>query len=332
VRVRKPAAVKVTIGPTSRRSQTMIVLLLLLGPATGCRNAPVQHVTNLRGDTVATTGEARRITAIDGFYGPESVRYDDEQDVYFVSNMRGEGSAHDGDGYVVRVNAETLTSSVFARGGLNGVTLNAPKGMALQGDTLWVTDIDALRGFHRRTGAPVATIDFKPYKATLLNDVAAGPNGELYVTDTGIIMTDKGVLHPGGDRVFVVGADRSVEVLARGASAAWANGVTWDPERKRWLFVSFDPFRSEVFTLTPDGRRQPIIAGPGRFDGIEVLPDGRMLVTCWNDHSVHLIDGNVSRHLIGGIAQPADLGYDTRRNRVLIPLVIHGRVEIWTFD
>jgi hypothetical protein len=63
--------------------------------------------------------------------------------------------------------------------------------MAIAGDTLCVADIDKLRGFDRMTGAPIATIDFAPQGATLLNDVAVGP-GDLRVTDTGIRMDDKG--------------------------------------------------------------------------------------------------------------------------------------------
>ena len=63
------------------------------------------------------------------------------------------------------------------------MTLNAPKGMAIVGDTLWVADIDAVRGFNRKSGALVANIAVPGAK--FLNDVTAGPDG-LYITDTGI--------------------------------------------------------------------------------------------------------------------------------------------------
>src|SRR2546422_7709536 len=41
----------------------------------------------------------------------------------------------------------------FIEGGHSGVTLNAPKGLAIRGDTLWVADIDVVRAFDARTGA-----------------------------------------------------------------------------------------------------------------------------------------------------------------------------------
>src|SRR5690349_11454487 len=47
---------------------------------------------------------ATRVGVLDGFYGPESVKYDADQDVWFISNMMGPGSAKDGVGWIDRVN------------------------------------------------------------------------------------------------------------------------------------------------------------------------------------------------------------------------------------
>jgi sugar lactone lactonase YvrE len=274
---------------------------------------------------------ARKVVTLTGFEGPESVRYDPDQDVYFVSNMAGAGSAKDGVGYVSRIDAETLDGARhFIVGGVNAVTLNAPKGMAIRGDTLWVADIDVLRGFDRRTGAPLATIDLAGAGAVLLNDVAIGPDGSIHVTDSGIAMTEKGVLHPGGDKILAIGAGRAVSVVAKGEELGIPNGITWDPDGKRWLVVSFHPFRSELYAITPGKTGREVLAtGKGRFDGVERLPDGRVLVTAWSDSSLHLIDGADDRPIVRDIWQPADLGVDTRRMRAAIPLALQGRVEIW---
>ncbi|HEX2095476.1 MAG TPA: SMP-30/gluconolactonase/LRE family protein, partial [Longimicrobiaceae bacterium] len=256
---------------------------------------------------------------------------DPEQDVYFVSNMLGPGSLKDNNGYIVRMSAaDPARSGILVQGGRNGATLHAPKGMALHGDTLWVADIDALRGFHRKTGAPLATLDLRPQRAVLLNDVAVGPDGSLHVTDTGIAMTAKGVLYRGGDRVFAVGPGRSVRTVAQGAALGRPNGITWDPAGRRWIVVSFHPFRSEVYALRPgDGARTVLGRGTGRFDGVERLDDGRLLVTSWSDSSLHVFTGGRSERVIRHLWQPADLGVDTRRGRVAIPLVLQGRVELW---
>ncbi|HEB52872.1 MAG TPA: hypothetical protein ENI87_06430, partial [bacterium] len=85
---------------------------------------------------------------------PESVLYDPASDVWLVSNIAGEPLAKDGNGFIARVSPDDGSARAWIEGGRNGVTLHAPKGMALLGDDLWVADIDVVRRFDRRSGAP----------------------------------------------------------------------------------------------------------------------------------------------------------------------------------
>jgi sugar lactone lactonase YvrE len=276
---------------------------------------------------------AKFVHTIGGFAGPESVRYDAELDVFYVSNMTGYGSAANGNGYIVRVSASDPDSGalVLASGGRNGVELDSPKGMILHGDTLWVCDIDKLRAFNRRTGAPLATIDFGAVGAVQLNDVALAPDGTLRVTDTGIIMSPKGVIHTGPDRIFSVGPGGTIAEMASGLQLRQPNGITWDSAGRHWVVVSFDPFVGEVASMNLDGTgRRVLRTGTGNLDGVEALPDGRILFASWADSSVHLLAGTSDTRLVRQVPEPADIGVDTRRNRLAIPLSTLDRVELWT--
>ena len=316
-----------------RRRTLPIAVALTLGAFVGCDNDvasyPVGDTTHY--DASEGGGGARLAGALEGFYSPEAVRYDPEQDVYFITNMLGFGSDKDGAGYIVCVDASNLgRNDMFAQSGVNGVTLDAPKGMAIHGDTLWVNDIDVVRGIHRKSGAPLATIDLRPHGAVLLNDIEVGPDGTLHITDSGIIMGRAGVLHPGGDKLVVVGPGGAVSVTNRGEQLGRPNGITWDKAGRQWLVVSFDTFRSEVYTVNDaDTSRKVLYRGHGKFDGIAELPDGRLLVSAWSDSSVHLFANGTDRRLIRNLVTPADIGIDTRRNRVAIPLVMLNRVEFW---
>ncbi len=316
---------------TSLELACVATIAALLAACAGSeRNTALADTTEL--SVIGTSdSDATRVGVLDGFYGPESVKYDPDQDVWFISNMLGPGSDRDGAGFIDRVDAGELKTPVrFIESGRNGATLDAPKGMAIHGDTLWVTDIDRLRGFDRQSGAPLATIDLSGHDAVMLNDVAVGPDGSLYITDTGIIMSAKGVLHPGGDKVFIIGPGRSVSLLASGEQLGRPNGITWDAKAGRWVIVSSDPFRSEVYTLTAgDTGRTVLAAGKGKFDGVEALADGSLIVTCWNDSSLHLFANGTDRRVIRNLSWPADIGVDTKRNRIAIPQVMINRVEFW---
>jgi sugar lactone lactonase YvrE len=315
-------------GTASRRSGTVLMaggVLITSLVTIGCGD---QWEASAR----QTDARSTRVGAIIDFHEPESVKYDPDQDVYFVSNMNGFGSVKDNNGYISRVRASNINDiQTLVQGGTHGVTLHAPKGMAIHGDTLWVCDIDALRGFDRHGGGVLATIDFAPYGAVLLNDVAVGPDGSLHVTDTGIQMTDKGVIFSGGDKLFVVGPNHAVRVAASGAQLMKPNGITWDAAAKRWLYVSFDPFHSKLFTFHEgDTARAVLDSGHGRWDGVEGLADGRILLSSWTDSSVHLITNGRDERLVRNVPAPADIGVDTKRRLVLIPLGVLSRVELWS--
>jgi sugar lactone lactonase YvrE len=299
----------------------------------------VDSAAAAEGVATGVSREARFERTIVGFQGPESVKYDPDQDVFFVSNQTGPGSERDGNGYIVRMNAADPTKAeLFATGGRGGVVLDSPKGLALHGDTLWAADIDKLRGFHRRTGTPLATIDFAPLGAVQLNDVAIGPDGSIRVTDTGIIMSRKGVIHTGPDRIFVVGPGGAIRTMAEGAQLKQPNGITWDAVGKRWIVVSFDPYHGQVLAFPAAGSTSPDGASPtsiwqsvhGNFDGVEVLPNGAILFASWADSSIHLLERGVERQLIREVPEAADIGIDTRRNRLAIPLATLDRVQLWS--
>ena len=208
------------------------------------------------------------------------------------------------------------------------MTLNAPKGMGLLGDTLWIADIDAVRAFNARTGAPVDSVKFDSLKAVFLNDIAIAPNGAIYVTDTGIRFDDVGnVLHPGPDRVFRVGPDRKVSVAIKGDTLGRPNGITIDPVGRRFIIVQYGG--KAVMAWKPGDRAPSVIArGVGGFDGVELI-GGKIVVSSWTDSSITRFDSTQGTKIITGVPSPADFGYDAKRNRLLIPIVTGNRVEIW---
>ena len=320
------------------RTRTPAVLLAPLLLA--CTTTGDSTDTAAAADTVAAPAPAaapagpRPVATIGGaLKTPESAKYDAELDVWFVSNINGGPSEKDNNGFIARALADSgrVDSLMFVAGGRGGVTLNAPKGLAIQGDTLWVADIDAVRGFDKRTGRAVATVNVEG--ATFLNDIAIGADGSLYVTDTGIRIGANGVEHLKTDRVYRI-AGRTASVVAQGEMLGRPNGIAWDGASARFVIA---PFGTNTILGWKPGQTAPatIATGPGTFDGVELLPDGRILVSSWADSTVTAYatpagGGTMTgTKLFTGVNSPADIGVDTKRSRVAVPLFNDNRVEIF---
>ena len=271
--------------------------------------------------------------ATDSMKTPESVRYDADLDAYFVSNINGNPSQRDGNGFIVRIDAgNTSAVTMVAQGGRKGVTLNAPKGLAIVGDTLWVTDIDVARAFNKRTGATIATVDLKTMKAVFLNDAVVGPDGAIYMTDSGILFDAKGgMTHPGRDQIFRITGRKATVAIMGDSVLKSPNGIAWDGANARFVLA---PFADNVVTAWKDGDTTvtPLGTGPGGYDGVEVLADGRTLVTSWADSSVQVMSNGTFRKVIGNVEAPADIGVDTKRNVVAVPRFNAGRIEYFTIS
>lgn len=284
------------------------------------------------------------VATIPGFKTPESVKYDADEDVYFVSNINGNPSQKDGNGFISRIRPDSASDSLFTvdslhfiAGGRNGVTLNAPKGMAIVGDTLAVADIDAVRFFDKHTGKPLGSVELGRMKAHFLNDIDVGPDGALYITDTGVEFDAKGnTSHPGPDQIFKI-AGRTPTVAISDSSLAGPNGIAFDGVNGRFVVVPFLG-KTPMTWKSGDAKAAPIpsVTTAGQLDGVAVLPDGRILVSSWADSSVASIGGGggggaagSTTRVVTGVPSPADIGLDTKRNRLMVPIFMGDRVEIY---
>jgi sugar lactone lactonase YvrE len=282
------------------------------------------------GTATGPDSAAKKLGVLAQMKTPESAHYDADLDVWFVSNINGNPSNHDGNGYIVKVPAEsTTTVTMFAEGGKNGVRLDAPKGIATTGDQLWVADIDVVRVFDKRSGKALKTISLKAQKATFLNDVAVGGDSAVYVTDTGILFDAKGgMTHPGVNRIFRIAVkDNKVTEAATGDALENPNGITWDASNSRFLLAPFGG--KDVQAWTSGQAPTKIADGPGQYDGIEILRDGRILVSSWADSSVYSVrDGKMTK-LVTNVSAPADIGVDSKRGVLAIPRFDQNQVEFW---
>jgi len=131
---------------------------------------------NLLAQEITLSMERKWETPI-GLQIPESVIYDDSSGIVFVSNIVGSPSVKDGKGFISKISVD---GQIIEKEWITG--LDAPKGMAIYGNKLFVTNIDEIV----EIDIAKSTI-LKHYPitgASFLNDLAVDEKGILYFTDT----------------------------------------------------------------------------------------------------------------------------------------------------
>jgi hypothetical protein len=279
----------------------------LLATCIACaKNAPPSWET--------TQDSSDRIDRISGLSGPEAVRYDPEQDVYFISNFNGEPE-DDANGFITRARADGTIDSLRFMVGTAAAPLHGPRGMFITGDTLWVADADGVHLFHRKTGAQLRFQDFRSFSPGFLNDIAQGADGAIYITDTG------------RPRVYRIAGETATIAIEDSALTA-PNGITWDSANSRFLLAAWSPGPPVRAWDGRTGVSAIGAAGGGRNDGIELVGD-RVLIASQADSSINVLAAGTVSPYIRVAGAPADIGIDTRRSRVAVPYVDLNRVDIW---
>lgn len=247
---------------------------------------------------------------LDGFNGPESVGRDPATGKIYVSNFGKDPMAKDGDGFLSIITPDGKIDQ------LNWVTgLDAPKGIDFVGGKLFVADIDQLVEIDTATGQ--VTNRYKAEGAKFLNDVAAGPDGKVYVSDTfgaAVYVLDGGTLGLFTQDNLLMGANG---LLVDGGSLLVA-----DLGDISGGFANIKPgpvVKIDLATkaITPYGAEGPV----GVLDGVELDGKGGLLLT--DNPAGSLLDlqpdGKATEVANVG-AGAADLEVDPADGLILIPV------------
>ena len=266
-----------------------------------------------------------------GFLAPRSALHDPEADVYLVSNGNGGPADADGNGFISRVAPDGAVLALKWIDGANG-GLDAPKGMALHADKLYVADLKVVRSFDRKTGAALGKVAI--VSASYLNDVAVGSHGELYVSDTGLgkLKGATELQKLGSDSIYSVDSRGVVGVLGKGAELGQPTGLLAGAQG---LWVA--SLSGELYRMASDGQRLGVTRpAAGGLEGVIETETGRLVVACSETSTIYRSQpGGASaaaptkfEPLISELNGPGDIGYDRQRRQLLVPLVTENALYI----
>lgn len=271
-----------------------------------------------------------------------------------IGAPEGPISLADGSMYVTEMTSATACVTWLDPEGRRSVvrkTGGRPNGLAVDGDgNIWVAEallrqlicIDPEGNEISRLGGDDVNGPF-----LFPNDLAFGPDGRLYMTDSGLPMVDfldgqnfvSNFLDLEWDgRVYEIDpkANKVIRVIDRGIR--FTNGIAFDGDNRLYANASFpgDVYRYDVFGSASPKREffgnvlqrddQTGFKGP---DGMKFGMDGRLYCTVYGQQNVTVLDrtGAVSERLVLDGPCPTNLCFSQDGKHILVTEVSKGQVE-----
>ena len=226
---------------------------------------------------------------------PESVLYDKVRQVLYASNIDGKPDGKDGQGSIAKVG---LDGKVIEAEWVKG--LNAPKGLGISKNTLWVADVDELVAIDIKAG--VVSNRIKIDGAQFLNDVTVDKKGVVYVSDSK------------GKKVYKAENGKATVLLE---NLQGPNGLLIHDNS---LYVLDN---GGLYKVDAANQLVKLADGmEGGTDGVENVQKDEFIVSCWAG-AIYYVKSDGSKEKLLDTREEkinsADIGYDPVKKIVYVP-------------
>ncbi len=238
----------------------------------------------------------------DGLKTPESVIYNQDNNLIYVANINGQPAEKDGNGFISVLTADgKMKKAEWVTG------LNAPKGMAIFKNKLYVSDIDELVEIDIEKAAIVAR--YNAPGSIFLNDVTVTANGTVFASDNRAV------------KIYILN-DNKLSVWKESDPFKNPNGLFAEGEK---LYVG-DVNIYEVDLKTK--ATKVLIEDAGGVDGLDKNAKGEFVFSNWpgrffiqrNGKTIKLHD-SVEQEI-----NTADIDFAIKLNLVLVPTFFNNKI------
>ncbi|MBD2757675.1 SMP-30/gluconolactonase/LRE family protein [Spirosoma validum] len=244
---------------------------------------------------------------------PESVLYDGNNTLY-VANIDGKSDSLDGSGFISKVSLDGKIENLRWTSGLN-----APKGMGLYKDKLYVTDVYRLVCINIANGQAEKTWDAVG-KNAFLNDVTVAKDGTVYVSDSRF------------DKIYQL-KDGKWEVLMEGEQLNKPNGVLSVGKDKLMIGSTKIGALREVDLKTK--AMKTLADGMANTDGIVPQGKGNYFVSDWNGQIFHISANGTKEQLLdtrGEKINSADIEYIEKKKLLIVPTFFKNKLVAYRVE
>jgi DNA-binding beta-propeller fold protein YncE len=243
---------------------------------------------------------------------PESVLFDQKKNILYVSNINGKPGDKDGNGFISKL---SLSGKVENLEWVKG--LDAPKGMGVYNDKLYVADLTRVLIINTANGAILKTIEVEG--ASFLNDVTVDTKGVVYVSDSN------------NKTIYRLQSDKA-ELWLENKDFKMPNGLLAMGNDLAMLDMHADGAFYKI--STKDKKMTKFAGGISSGDGVVMVGKDEYLVSNWNGEISYINSKGEKQILVDTKQQKinaADIEYVPSQKLLLIPTFFDNKVVAYEF-
>jgi len=241
---------------------------------------------------------------------PESTLFFSTKNLIYVSNIDGKSSGKDSTGFI---------STLYTTGEIKQLHwvdgLNAPKGMSIVKNKLFVSDINQVAIFNIETGT--LEKNYLAPAAKFLNDVCSDGKGNVFISDM---------------------LDKTIYKIENGVLAKWLVDDAFENINGLYYYDGDLYVGTKNAILKINATQKTIViwaSNTGSIDGLEW--DGRQgfIFSDWQGHIYHVKQGLKPVLLLDTTDKKmnaADIGYNIKDQMLYVPTFLNNRVVAYKFS
>lgn len=255
----------------------------------------------------------------EGILHPESIVYSVQHEAFFVSNVASGNPVETKPvGYLSKISKD---GKVINAKWITG--LHAPKGIAIVGDNLYVTDVTRVHKISISKSKIMKTFAVKDSK--FLNDAVADAKGNVYVSD----MLSNIIYRIQNDKLAVWMQDPKLE----SSNGLFTDGkehllvVRWGTGLDPKTFATKVPGDMAVVPLAKAGEITLNKEIQGNLDGITVDASGLLWISDWMNGDIFTMDKKGTVRKMFNLGQgAADLSFAKDLNLLMVPQMNQSKI------
>lgn len=247
---------------------------------------------------------------IEGLSHPESVIFDDQNNLIYVSNI---GDKEEGDGFISKLSED---GKVLELKWITG--LNDPKGLLLNDGKLFVTDVTEFVEMDPEEGHIIRKVKVDGAKS--LNDVTADASGNIFISDLA------------NNKIFERDIDGDISEWMHSTELQQPNGLYAEEDK---IYISAWGKDSPGNLLVVDRQSHKVRTitnrGIGNLDGLQRVDSDSFYASDWNSGKIYRINKNGNQQeVLTSAKSSGDILFLNSKQELWLPMNKQNAVWIYS--